>query len=111
MFADVSMTDLAVRFPVRSIERTVQVLLTYANARCKKNLFGKVPRDIALAYANQIIPEATLSTASSGAGSGLLADGKLFERLMHPISVDWDVVAELLFDPTGMPRVTRMAAK
>ena len=85
--------DLKVRFPPRSVSRTVSVLLA-AGAPCGKlNAFGRTARDIASAYTHQIMPEACVAASS---GASLISESTLWDRLLHNVHSDWEAVTELL---------------
>lgn len=100
--------DPASRFPNRSVEGTIDVLLRAGASKTAKNLYGKRPLDIASSLAKQIHPEACVSAVSTGS---LIVESTLWERLLHPLTADWDAVAEKLFDPFTMGTATTIGGR
>ena len=90
-----SLADLVHRFPPRSVERTAEVLKEAGADLHRRNLFGKVARDLAAANAGQVVPEAAQGIAS-GSGTSLLLEGKLMSRLLAVVPVDWEAVTAML---------------
>jgi len=110
--------DLSARFKPRSVLRTVEALLAAGASPTTANAYGKTPCDIALALADQILPEGagTLSSASRlgsysnllghadtaalrqhlSAGGEVFEASTLFDRLLENKTVNWDAVSETL---------------
>lgn len=100
--SDVNQIPVRARFPSRSIERTVELLLAHGSHGVAKNTFLKTPWDTAFLHSQQVLPETTV-TAITGGGCGILHDPP-WESLLAIPEVHWDDVCNELQDATAKER-------
>jgi hypothetical protein len=105
---DINAIPVAARFPARSTERTVVVLLAHGAAPRAKNTYGRTPLDMARANAAQVLAE----SAVVGVEDGAILHDPPWNILLPPpgASLDWGPVVEALAKATNNVAATTVTA-